>query len=159
MTEPKTRRTAAGIAALLAAFVTGAGAALLVDSGRSPEPDAFGTEAADTAAGAPTPRPGPTPNVDLFEGLDLSEPQRAEVDAVLARTRAFSDSLFGDATAALRAESERARREIVALLDDDQAKRFEARVLTHAALRVRRVQVGDSVVREDTLPPVPAPSR
>lgn len=140
MSTSANRRTVAGALALLAAFACGGAVAILAGSA----PISDGPGGAPGGAGS-----------DLLAGLDLRPEQRVVVDSILARTRDVGDSIFAGATEALRVEADRARRGILSVLDEDQGRRFEDRLRAPHALRVRRLQVGDSVIREDTLPSLP----
>ncbi len=145
MTRSPAPRPWAGLIALAGAFVAGGGLVLLAAErppSTSPAPAVEATEPA-----------GP----DLFAGLDLTAAQRAAVDSILTRTRVVVDSVFQASTDAYRVEAERARTGILDVLDAEQARAFAERVEAAGPLRIRRVQVGDSIVREDTLPPSPLP--
>lgn len=145
MTPTRPPRPWTGLLALAGAFVSGGGLVLLAAQ-RPPAPDAP-PEVEVEASSAP----------DLFADLDLTPDQRAAVDSILGRTRAVVDSVFQASTDAYRVEAERAWAGILDVLDPEQGRVFAERVESAGPMRIRRVQVGDSIVREDTLPPSPLP--
>lgn len=75
----------------------------------------------------------------LSRHLDLTDTQRQQVGAIIARHHARINSFFSDVRPRVREEIEQANREIEAVLTPEQRKKFE-QVKMHVLRHVDRVQ-------------------
>jgi Spy/CpxP family protein refolding chaperone len=73
------------------------------------------------------------------EHLDLTDEQTAQVDAIMQRTRGEAEAIHAKQAPAMMELHQRAHREILALLDEEQAAEYQ-RMIDHYK---RRAQHGD----------------
>lgn len=115
-----------GLALLALAFVAGGMAGAAVEHLRTSEPETFGPI---TRPGGPTPpmQRGPGSIVPpVFDRLDLTERQRGEIRRILEESRPTTDSLLAEVMPRLRSITDSVRREIRAVLTEEQRERLES---------------------------------
>lgn len=121
--EPLGRIRAQGIALLVATFVAGTLAGMALERVRArPEVVPPGRE---PGAGMMRPfRPGHLP--PMFEELDLTAEQRAQISDIVERSRPRTDELLESMLPRLRAVTDSVRDEIHAVLKPEQAAKLDS---------------------------------
>lgn len=131
------RMRLAGMALLAVTFVVGALAGTAfgrVLNAGEPEP---GSPAATECRGERGPH-------HLFDELDLTPEQRARIDAIMARRRALTDSLWQTDGARIRAAVDSTRAEIRAVMTPAQAAEYDQLRQKHEERKRRERAARDS---------------